>query len=334
MHLAKYWKKEKKYIRCELCPRRCIIPKGNIGFCRVRKNINGKLYSLVYGKPSSIGIDPIEKKPFYHFHPGTKTLSFATVGCNFRCKFCCNWKISQAKVEQLSKEEVLPKDMVKIAETKDVQGIAYTYIEPTIFFEYAYDTAKIAKPKGFYNVFVTNGYSMEKPLNDIKLYLDAAVIDFKGNNEKFYRDFTSAELEEVKKGALKYKKIGTHIEITNLIVPGLNDNLDEMKDFAKWLREKFGKDVPYHILRFFPTYKMQKPEPTSFEILKKIYDISKEEGLNYVYIGNVEEEKYNNTYCPVCGELLIERHFMQTLKINLTKDNRCPKCRTKIPIVR
>ena len=334
MYLARYWKKEGEFIRCELCPRRCIIPEGKVGFCRVRKNIGGKLYSLVYGKPSSIGIDPIEKKPFYHFYPGTKTLSFATVGCNFRCKFCCNWEISQAEVNILPQKEVLPKEIVEMAEKEKVQGIAYTYIEPTIFFEYAFDTAKIAKPKGFYNVFVTNGYAMERPLNDIKPYLDAVVIDFKGNNEKFYREYSSAELEEVKRGVLKYKKIGVHIEITNLIVPGLNDNLDELREFANWIKEKLGKDTPYHILRYFPTYKMQTPPPTPVEILKKVYDVSKEEGLNYVYIGNIEETKYNNTYCPTCGELLIERQFMQTTKINLTKDNRCPKCGTKIPIVR
>ncbi len=333
MYLARYWKKEKDKVRCYLCPRKCLIPKGKTGFCWARKNIDNKLYSLVYARPSSIGIDPIEKKPFYHFHPGTNTLSFATVGCNFRCKFCCNWEISQAKIEQIAPKEVLPSEIIKIAERNRVQGIAYTYIEPTIFFEYAFDTAKIAKPKGFYNVFVTNGYAMEKPLKDIKPYLDAAVIDFKGNNEKFYREFTMAELEEVKKGALRYKQIGVHIEITNLIVPGLNDNFDELRDFAMWIKEKFGKDTPYHILRFFPTPKMTEPQPTSFEILKKIYDISKEEGLNYVYIGNISDAKYNNTYCPNCGKLLIERMFMQTTQMNLTKDKKCPNCGTKISIV-
>ena len=245
---------------------------------------------------------------------------------------CCNWEISQARIVEMFPREVLPKEIVQIAEKNKVQGIAYTYVEPTIFFEYAYDTAKIAKPKGFYNVFVTNGYAMEEPLKDIKPYLDAAVIDFKGNNEKFYREFTSAELEEVKKGVLKYKKIGVHIEITNLIIPGLNDSLDELRDFAKWIKEKVGKNTPYHILRYFPTPNMRKPGPTPLETLKKAYDISKEEGLNYVYIGNIEEQKYNNTYCPNCGELLIERAFMQTIKINL-KDGKCPKCGTKIPIV-
>ena len=174
---------------------------------------------------------------------------------------------------------------------------------------------------------------MEKPLKDIKSYLDAAVINFKGNNEKFYREFAMAELEEVKKGALRYKQIGMHIEITNLIVPGLNDNLDEMKDFAKWIKEKFGRDTPYHILRFFPTQKMPQPQPTDIKILEKIYKISKEEGLNYVYIGNVSDTRYNNTYCPKCNKLLIERYFMQAIRINLTKDKKCPNCGTKIAVV-
>lgn len=332
MYLARYWKIENGKLRCYLCPRKCFIPEGKSGFCGVRKNIDGKLYSLVYGRPSSIGIDPIEKKPFYHFYPGSRTLSFATIGCNFRCKFCCNWEISHAKIKEMYSKEVMPNEIVRIAKAHGVKGIAYTYIEPMIFFEYAYDTAKIAKESGFYNVFVTNGYAMEEPLNDIKKYLDGAVIDFKGNNEKFYREFSMAELKEVKKGVLIYKKIGVHIEITNLVVPGLNDNLDEMKDLALWIKKKLGKDTPYHILRYFPTEKMPKPGPTPFETLKKIYEISKDVGLNYVYIGNISDPKYNNTYCPKCGELLIERMFMQTIRLNI-KDGKCPNCENKIPIV-
>lgn len=330
MELARYWTAKESYAKCHLCPRTCLIAKDKVGFCGVRKNIDGKLYALSYGHPVAINLDPIEKKPFYHFHPGTTAFSYGTFGCNFRCKFCCNWDISQAKIET-PESELKPAELVFSAIQAGAQGIAHTYNEPTIFFEYAYDIAKLSKPKGIYNVFVTNGYSMEKPLKDIKPYLDAAVIDFKGNNEKFYREFSMADVEEVKKGALRYKKLGIHIEITNLVVPGHNDNFEELREQIKWIYKKFGKDTPYHLLRFFPTAKMPKPQATDIKTLECIYNIAKEEGLNYVYIGNIDS-KYNNTYCPKCNELLIERSFMHTTKISI-KNGKCPKCGIKIPIV-
>lgn len=333
MELARYWKKQGNVIKCLLCPRTCLISEGKFGFCGVRQNIGGKLYSLVYGHPMSIAVDPIEKKPFYHFKPGTSALSFATLGCNFRCKFCCNWQISQAKIEQLSPEYVPPEQIVQLALSSNSQGIAYTYIEPTIFFEYAYDTAKLAKKKGLYNVFVTNGYAMTKPLKDIKPFLDAVVVDFKGNNEKFYREFSMAELDEVKRGALRYKKIGVHLEITNLVVPGHNDNLEELRQQIKWIKRNLGKNTPYHILRFFPTEQMPEPGPTDINKLLQIYKIAKEEGLNYVYVGNAPEAQYNNTYCHKCGTLLIKRSYMSMIENKITKDGRCPNCKTKIPVI-
>lgn len=331
MELARYWIHSKNFIKCKLCPRQCVIPEDKTGFCGVRKNVNGKLYSLNYAHPIAINLDPIEKKPFYHFHPGTIAFSYGTFGCNFRCKFCCNWDISQAKLEN-EPAELSPTELVSSAISSEAQGIAHTYNEPTMFFEYAHDIAKLAKPKGLYNVFVTNGYSMGKPLKDIKPYLDAAVVDFKGNNEKFYREFSMADVELVKNGALRYKRLGVHLEITNLVVPGHNDNLEELREQIKWIYKMLGKNTPYHILRFYPTEKMPKPEPTDVKTLEKIYDIAKEEGMNYVYIGNIDT-KYNNTYCHKCGELLIERRFMHATKINIAKDKKCPKCKTKIPIV-
>ncbi len=334
MYKARYWEKENGNVKCELCPRKCIIPKGKTGFCNVRKNIEGELYSMVYERPCSINVDPIEKKPFYHFHPKSEVLSIATIGCNFRCKFCLNWDISQAKIDKMYPEKVPPKKIVEIAKENKVNLIAYTYTEPTIFFEYAEDIAKIAKKENLKNVFVTNGYAMEKPLNNIKKYLDAVVIDFKGNNKEFYEEFSMAKIEEVKRGAILYKKLGIHIEITNLVIPGKNDDLVEMRELSKWIKKNLGKNTPFHILRFFPTRTMPSPEPTKFSKLKKIYDIAKEEGLNYVYIGNSKESKYNNTYCPKCEELLIERVLMNTTSINLTDDNKCPKCNEKINLVK
>ena len=331
MELSRYWSKDGSLIRCKLCPRKCNIPKDKTGFCNVRKNIDDKLYSLNYGHPIAINLDPIEKKPFYHFHPGTTAFSYGTFGCNFRCKFCCNFDISQAKIQE-KLPDVSPEEMVSSALQANAQGIAHTYNEPTMFLEYAYDIAKLAKPKKLYNVFVTNGYAMDAPLKDMKKYLDAVVVDFKGNNEKFYREFAMADVEEVKRGVLKYKKIGVHVEITNLVVPGQNDNLEELRDQIKWINKNLGSNTPYHLLRFFPTPQMPKPDATGIKILENIYDIAKEEGLNYVYIGNVNS-KYNNTYCHNCKEPLIQRSHMFADKINLTKDKKCPNCKTKIPIV-
>ncbi len=334
MHKAKYWKNKNGNVKCELCPRKCVIPKDKTGFCNVRKNVDGELHSMVYERPCSINIDPIEKKPFYHFYPGSKVLSVATMGCNFRCKFCCNWDISQAKIEKTYPEKVPPKKIVEIAKQNDIDLIAYTYTEPTIFFEYAEDIAKIAKKENLKNIFVTNGYAMEKPLNSIKKNLDAVVIDFKGNNKEFYEKFSMAKLEEVKNGALLYKKLGIHIEVTNLVIPDKNDDLNEMRELSRWIKKNLGKNTPFHLLRFFPTPEMPSPKQTKFSTLKKIYEIAKEEGLNYVYIGNTENPEYNNTYCPNCNELLIERFLMNTTKINLTNDNKCERCNEKINLVR
>jgi pyruvate formate lyase activating enzyme len=330
MEEARYWEIEKGKVHCKLCRRGCFIPEGKSGFCSVRKNVENKLYSMVYGRPAAINIDPIEKKPFYHFNPGSAALSLGTLGCNFRCKFCCNWELSQAKVDEAFKY-VKPEEIVETAVSSGCQGIAYTYVEPTIFFEYAYDIAKLAKEKGLYNVFVTNGYAMEKPLKDITPYLDAVVIDFKGNNENFYREYASAELDEVKQGALLYLKTKAHIEITNLVVPEKTDDPDEIRELAKWISKHFGSDTPMHLIRYFPTLGFNKLPPTDIKTLEKLYAVAKKE-LDYVYIGNVAETVYNDTYCPKCETLLIDRLGFNIEKYNI-KDGKCPKCGTSINIV-
>lgn len=330
MHLARYWKPEKEAIDCELCPRQCVIPKSKTGFCMVRKNIGNKLYSLVYARPAAINIDPIEKKPFYHFNPGSKVFSIGTLGCNFRCKFCINWDISQAKINE-EFEEKTPDEIVDMAVRTRSNGIAYTYVEPTIFFEYALDTARIAKKNGLFNTFVTNGYAMSKPLKDIRPFLDAVVINFKGNNEEFYQESTQASLKEVKKGALKYKTYtDAFIEITNLIVPGKNDSPDEIREHARWVCKHFGRETPYHLIRFYPSHKMQNSPQTSEDSIRLLYRTAKEE-LDYVYAGNIRDSGMDDTNCPKCGTLLIKREGFFSKNMGL-KGGLCRKCGSKINV--
>jgi len=229
-------------------------------------------------------------------------------------------------------EKIEPKEMILLAEKYSADGIAYTYTEPTIFFEYAYDIAKLAKEKNLFNVFVTNGYIEEKPLKEISPYLDAAVIDLKGNNKEFYETYVSADLSKVKRGTLFYKKYIKHIEITNLVVPNLNDDLEELREQVKWIIKNLGEETPYHILRFFPSYKMMDVPPTDLKKLIEIYDMAKKEGLKYVYVGNVADSKYNSTYCPYCGTLLISRIGLGVSEIRIDKGV-CPKCGKRLNIV-
>lgn len=339
-----FWKCLKnEIIQCELCPRFCIIKNGEKGFCRARKNINGKLYSLVYGKVCSINLDPIEKKPLFMFAPATKCLSFATIGCNLACQFCQNWEISQ--VEEVFGEDMLPNEIVdkldeinkKYSKDKNFQiekiasGIAYTYTEPTIMFEFAYETMKIAFKKGYYNVWVSNGYTNPKPIKLMAKYLHAINVDYKGD-EKFYKNVCNARLEPVQNSLKLYKKLGVWIEITNLVIPGYNDAKDVILEMVRWIRDNLGKETPLHFSAYYPAYKMHV-FPTPIETLEKAAEIA-EDYLDYVYIGNVRHEK-ENTYCPRCKELLIRRFGFFVEKINLERKNTrffCPNCKKRIPI--
>jgi len=328
---AKFWEVlEGKKVRCNLCRRHCIILPGRRGVCMVRENRDGKLISLSYGNVVSIAIDPIEKKPLFNFKPGTEVLSYSTMGCNFKCRYCQNWEISQALPEEVRYEEIPAEVLVEIALQYKTPGIAHTYTEPTIFYEYAFEVSKIAKEKGLFNVWVTNGYIEKEPLKEIRPYLDAANIDLKAFNEKFYKDLCGGiELDEVLDSIKYWHKLGIHIELTNLIIPGWNDSFEEIRQMVKWIIENLGRDVPLHFTRFFPHYKMIETPITPLETLLEAYNIAKEEGLYYVYIGNVWPNKYENTYCYNCGELLIERDGYYIKKINLEKKgNRviCPTC--------
>jgi pyruvate formate lyase activating enzyme len=327
-----YEKLEDKKVRCNLCARRCLIKDGALGFCFVRKNEGGTLFSLVYAKAISACADPIGKKPLSHFNPGALVMSIATIGCNFRCKFCDNWMISQEK--KIAGRHFSPEEVVKATKDNGCQGISYTYTEPTIFFEYAYDIAKLAHQVGFFNTFVTNGYMTPEAVETMAPYLDAATVDFKGGGDSdFYKDFSAVpSVEPIYECLKEMKKNDIHIEITNLVVPKTGDSIERIKELAAWIRDALGKDTPFHLLRFHPNYQLTTIPSTPIKTLEGAYAAVKEVGLNYVYVGNVPGHPYENTYCPNCNELLIKRFSFEITKWNLTKDMRCPACGQEIPI--
>ena len=319
-------------VKCNLCGRRCTIPDGKVGFCLVRKNDGGKLFSLVYAKACSVCVDPIGKKPLSHFHPGALVMSIATVGCNFRCRFCDNWVISQER--EIKGSDFPPEKVVEATKENGCHGISYTYTEPTIFFEYAYDTAVLAHKEGIFNTFVTNGYMTPEAVRAIAPYLDAATVDFKGAGEpEFYKEFCGVpSVEPIYEALKEMKKEGIHVEITNLVVPKIGDSLDRIRELAEWVRDNLGKDTAFHLLRFHPNYQTTDIPSTSRKTLEEACDVAKEVGLHYVYMGNVPGHRCENTYCPRCGELLVKRFSFDVVKWSLTEDMRCPECGETIAI--
>jgi pyruvate formate lyase activating enzyme len=313
---------------CCLCSHRCKIIPGKFGLCGVRQNVDGKLYTLVYGDIIATQVDPIEKKPLYHFLPGSTSYSIATIGCNFKCSFCQNWGISQLskKDNKISGSETKPSDIVKDAKLAGCKSISYTYTEPTIFFEYAYDTAALAKKEGLYNNFVTNGYMSIEAIETIKPYLDSANIDLKGFSEEFYQKFCQAHLEPVLESIRTMKRLGIWVEITTLIIPGQNDSEKDLKEIAEFIAS-VGKEIPWHISRFHPDYEYLDAFPTPVETLNKAKAIGIQAGLRYIYLGNVLEG--NDTYCHSCKNLLIKRIGFDVVQ-NKTIDSKCPECRAKI----
>ncbi len=312
-----YVKKENDVVQCELCPWKCVIADGERGVCGVRENQKGKLVALVYGKPVSISIDPIEKKPLFHFLPGTDVFSIGTVGCNLKCKHCQNWQISQER--EIMGEKLMPEEVVEQALENNCSSIAYTYNEPSIFFEYVYDTAKLANKKGLKNVMVTNGYINEKPLKELYRYIDGVNVDLKGFTEEFYTSVTGAHLQPVLDTIKRISKMKTWMEITNLIIPTKNDDLDKIREMCGWIFENVGKNIPLHFSRFFPYYQMSEISPTSEDVLLKAREIAMKVGLNYVYIGNLLTEEGENTYCPESGKIAIERKGYNILKNDVEK---------------
>lgn len=319
MKEAMFWKKHHNMINCQLCPRECSIADGKTGFCRVRKALDGKLYSLNYCRLTSVNVDPIEKKPFFHFAPGSHCLSIATVGCNLGCKFCQNWEISQSK--EIHGEKLTPRMVVDTAVHMGLPGIAYTYVEPTVFYEFALSTMKLAREEGLYNVWVTNGYTSKKAIDKMSRYLDAANVDYKGD-ANFYKNLCLVPDPQPIKDAIKrYKKKGVWVEITNLLVPGWNDKPSQVKEMCEWIAKEVGKETPLHISRFFPHYKMKDIKPTPKAKLEAAYEIAKKSGLEYVYVGNIPNDK-ESTFCPKCGNKVIER---EGFSVGIVTD-KCQRC--------
>jgi len=318
--------KNKERIVCLLCRHNCNLKKDQVGVCGVNKNVNGELDTLVYGHPVALNIDPIEKKPLYHLLPGSTTLSFGTVGCNFKCPFCQNWDISQERKIDIS-IKVSPEKMVELAQQNGTKSIAYTYNEPTIFYPYAKDIGVIAREKGLKNIFVSNGFETMEIIKDMPSWLDAANIDLKSWDKKYYKNILKGGLEAIKDTLRMMVHEGIWIEVTTLLIEGENDSDKNLEEMATFIATDLGAHVPWHLSAFHPDYKMQNHKYTKLDTLKRASAIAKKAGLYYVYMGNVPV--HGDTYCPKCGELLIDRTGYE-VTINKLVDGYCPKCNRKI----
>ncbi len=317
-------------VQCELCPHRCQVSKGQRGLCRVRENREGKYYSLVYGNPCAIHPDPIEKKPFFHVLPGTISFSLATVGCNFQCKFCQNWEISQASPEEVYNYDVPPEMIVKSARETGAHSIAYTYVEPTIFYEYMVDIAHLTRKSGLLNVMHSNGFINPTPLRNLCKVLDAANIDLKGFTQTFYHDLCSGTLPPVLQTLKILKQEGVHLEITNLVIPTKNDDPSLIKEMCLWIKKELGSETPIHFSRFYPLYKLRMLPPTPVSTLEKARGVAMACGLEYVYIGNVPGHEGEHTFCPKCKKRIIQRTGYMVGEVHL-KNGKCKFCGKPIP---
>jgi pyruvate formate lyase activating enzyme len=318
-----------RYVRCGLCPHRCVLAEGERGTCRVRENRGGKLYTFVYGNPCSANVDPIEKKPFYHFLPGTTAFSIATAGCNLRCKYCQNHAISQHPPEEIQSEDVPPEMIAAFTARSGAPTIAYTYSEPIVFYEYMLDTARLARRAGLRNVVISAGYINPEPLRELCRAVDAIKIDLKGYNPDFYREVCGATLEPVLEAIRVIHEMDVHLEIVNLVVPSLNDDLGELRALSEWVIKTVGPDVPLHFSRFHPAYQLMNLPPTPIETLEKARQTALDTGLHYVYLGNVPGHEGNHTYCPACNRMIVQRMGMATAAMNVV-GGRCGYCQTPI----
>ncbi|MBS4014914.1 MAG: AmmeMemoRadiSam system radical SAM enzyme [Candidatus Latescibacteria bacterium] len=314
---------------CELCPKNCVIASGKRGFCRNRENQNGTLVSVVYNKPCSYGREPIEKAPFYHFLPGATRITLATAGCNQSCKYCQNWQISQASVEDLQNIYLTPEQVIQDAQQEKIPIICFTYSEPIVFYEYMYDIAVLAKKAGIKTAVVSGGFINPEPLQELCKVVDAIKIDLKGFDPSFYQDVCGSELEPVLQACKIIKNSGVHLEIVNLVVPTLNDDTSKIKAMCLWIKENLGDEIPVHFSRFFPQYKLQNLPPTPITRLEQAVTIAQKTGIKYVYIGNVPGHEYDNTYCPNCKKLLLKRQGYSIIENNM-QDGKCKFCKTEI----
>jgi len=327
-HPARYWETlENERIRCNLCPRFCTMSEGQEGFCWVRKNEGGRLVLTTYGKSSGFCADPIEKKPLNHFFPGSQVLSFGTAGCNMGCKFCQNWDISKSRETQTLSSKASPEQIAITAAEEGIKSVAFTYNDPVIFLEYAVDTAVECHRRNVKTVAVTAGYICDEPRREFFSHMDAANVDLKAFNEDFYYKYTGAHLQPILDTLLYIKnETDTWLEITTLVIPGLNDSNREIREMAQWISRNLGPDVPLHFSAFHPAWKLKEPGPTPPQTLTRAREIALGEGLRYVFTGNVHDPGGQSTWCHNCGELLIERDWYQLGTWNLTDDGRCSSC--------
>ncbi len=319
-------------VTCELCPRGCVIPEGGAGDCRIRVNLDGRLRATTYGRPSAVHIDPIEKKPLYHFLPSTSAFSIGTAGCNLHCLNCQNWPLSQrdgTEMEQLFHAD--PPELVQAAREEGCRSIAYTYSDPVVFYEYTHDTSVLAREAGLANLLITAGYINRKPLRKLCQVADATNTDLKAFDDGFYRRVTTATLKPVLDALATFREEGVWLEVTNLVIPTLNDDLAMIRAMARWIRDELGEGTPLHFSRFHPMYRMRNLPPTPAETLERARNEALDAGLHFVYIGNLMGHPGSNTYCPRDGTVLIARTGFRVTENNLTADGRCPKCKEKIP---
>lgn len=326
-----YKKLPNEIVQCEVCYRNCILKIGERSFCRNKENINGRLYNLIHSRPSAVQIDPIEKEPAYHMLPATEILCFGTAGCNFRCKFCHNWHLSQSAIEDMDfVYDITPEKAVAIAQEKKIPTISFTYNEPTSFYEYLYDVAKIAKSRGLKILFHSNGSMSPPALKELLTFVDAVTIDLKGFTKEFYETVSSAKIEPVLETLKIIKAENKWLEIVNLLIPTLNDKYEDIRQMCLWIKENLGANVPLHFSRFFPNYKLTNISPTPVKTLETAHYIARDVGLKFVTIGNLPGHKFNSTFCPKCNKLLIHRIHFEVREINII-DGKCKYCKLPIP---
>ncbi len=326
-----YNKLDEGKVMCLICQRRCVISEGKKGWCYTRTNEDARLYSLIYGEVSSLSINPIEKKPVFHFHPGSRWLSIGSVGCNFRCPGCQNWDIAHWKEGPMYTKYLSPEELVSKAKSTGCIGISWTFNEPALWFEYTLNAAKIAKAHGLYTNYVTNGFITEEVLEAIAPFLDVYRVDIKGFSDRTYlRTGHIKGFKGILKITERAKGYGIHVEVVTNVTPGFNDDETELRGIASWIKNTLGPETPWHVTRFYPHHKLSHLSPTLISELERAWLIGKEEGLWYVYLGNIPGHRWENTYCHMCSELLIERYVFEIIK-NKIKEGRCPGCGILIP---
>jgi len=317
-------------VQCQVCFRQCVVPEGQLGFCRNKKNIGGRYYSKVYGRPAALQVDPIEKEPAFHMLPGATIFCTGTASCNNRCKFCQNWELSQRTIDEVLISDASPARVVEMALEAGCDAVSFTYNEPTVFYEFMHDIARLAREQGLRSLFHTNGSMNPEPLLALLEHMDAVTVDLKAFTEEFYQRVSSSALWPVLRTLTAIRAAGKHLEVVNLIVPTLNDDLDDIRRMCTWIRDNLGEETPLHFTRFFPAYKLTRLPPTPVETLEAAAQVADEEGLRYVYIGNVPGHERNSTRCPQCGKVIIARVHFAVLFVEVV-EGRCRFCGHKIP---